>query len=496
MTARDSLRRWSRALFAFAGIAAIYACVTRGIWLDEFWSLRLGDPSLPFATLVEQRWLRDTNPMTANLLYRLAAETGLRDVAGLRLALNLPAAALLLATTLKLDRTSPTRSPFYIVFAILLVALPAFVATFGDFRAYFWQFCAAAVLLQFAYRIIVDAPSIPKPTLLGTALAITALAAALTLHFVGALVASVLVACFLLRFARERNWRLFSAIAVPAALCWSAMLVMFFLQYRRISQDLDTSWIATSTPDALLITGTALSAALIANPAAAALAVLAPRVASDATPGKRAFVMLLATGVAIGAAFLLLVNGWQSVIVDRYLLVWQVAVCAVIAVHAAPAIAAAGWKLYAVIAFSTLSVAVGTYKQSREIGWNGTRDFIASALGDCSETKVYAISPWRLRAQRGSRAAALERPVFEDAYLRLARDAGFGVAIVPDAARILDIPARCPSLLWIEHSGGRRLAGAVEVLRDAGLGFASPARVSMFSTADGVVIVARRGPDG
>lgn len=484
------LHRWAFTLFVFAGFAAVYACINRGIWLDEFWSMRLGDASVRLATLVEQRWLRDTNPMAANLLYRVAAESGFRDVAGLRLVLNLPAAALLLVTTLSMARASPTRSPFYVVLAILVVALPAFAATFSDFRAYFWQLCSVTVALQYAYRMIVE-PS-PATSFMSIVPGVLALVAALTLHFVGGFIVSVLVVCILFHFARERDWPRFAAIAVPAALCWSAMLAMFVVQYRQLAQDLDVSWIGTSTPDALAIVGTTLAAALLANPAAAAFALLARRVGGDEIQRERAFVILLATGIAVGAALLLLVNGRQAIIVDRYLLTWQVAVCAIIAVHAGAAVAGGGWRLYVVVGVSALSVTLSAYGQSRQTGWDGTRDFIAASVRNCPETTVHAISPWRLKAGRSSRAAALERPVFDRAYRRLAQDAGFAVAIVPDAARVLNIPAQCPSLLWIEHSGGRRLSDPAALLRAAGLGYAQPARVSMFASDDGVVIAARR----
>lgn len=481
------LHRWATALFVFTGCAAVYACLSRGIWLDEFWSLRLGDPALSLPALIEQRWLRDTNPMTANLLYRLAAASGAQDIVALRLILNVPAGVMLLTATWWLARGSPTRSAFYVVFAILVVGLPAFVATFSDFRAYFWQLCAAAILVMFAYRLTLDTPSaVPRPL---TALGIAALVAALTLHFVSALIVSVLVAGFLLQLIRKRDRGVFIAIGIPAALCWTAMLAMFVVQYRRVAQEVDASWIGTSTPDALWITAGTLAAALLANPAAAAFALLSSR---GVPPAERDFVALLATGAAAGIALVLLINAWRPIVVDRYLLGWQVALCGIIAAYASRVVAGGRWKLSLVVACSAASVALTAYQKARETGWNGTRDHIAGIARDCPATTVHAISPWRLKAQRGSRAAAHERPVFDGAYRRLARTAGFAVSLVPDGARVLDVPVACPSLLWIEHSGGRRLSDPAALLRAADLGYRQPARVSMYASDDGVVITARR----
>lgn len=484
----DALNRWSVTLFVFAGCAAVFACVSRGIWLDEFWSIRLGETTLPLAALVEQRWLRDTNPMTANLFYRVAAASGAQDIAALRLVLNVPAALTLLAATWWLARTSPTRSAFYVVFAMLIVGLPAFTAAFSDFRIYFWQLCAAATLVNFAYRLTVDTPSaVPRPL---TALGIAALVAGLTLHFVSALIVSALVAVFLIHLVRKRDMRALIAVAVPAVLCWSAMLAMFVLQYRRVAQDMDASWIGTSTPEALYIAAGTPAVALLANPAATAFALLSSR-DSHTLQAERAFVALLAIGVAAGIALVLLINAWRPIMVDRYLLGWQVALCGIVAVYASRAVAGGGWKLYLVVACSAASVALTAYQNARETGWDGTRDHIVEAVRSCPATSVYAISPWRLKAQRGSRAAALERLVFDEAYRRLAREAGFAVLLVSDAARVLDIPAECPALLWIEHSGGRRLSDPLALLRAADLRYSQATQISMYASDDGVVIAAR-----
>lgn len=472
------------AVVAIALTGAVYAASTRGIWLDEFWSLRLGDPAVPVAQAIERLWLRDTNPVWANLLYRLAAESGARDITALRLLLNVPASVLLLAGTLLFTRTSPTRDPFYLVLAMLVVSLPAFVATFSDYRAYHWQICAAGLLCQAGYRIMVE-PAAPS----SRALSVVALFAALTLHFVAGLLVAVITGLLLLVLGRRRRWRSFVTIGLVVGLAGSSMLALAAVQGARISRTIDASWIETSTLDALSVIAVALSAALLANPAAAAFALLAPR---ELTKNSREYLLLLLAGLAIGAALLLIANAFRPLIVDRYLLPWQVAVCAVLAVLVAPTLARGGWKLYAVAACCVLSIGVTTLRQSREIGWNGTQDFIAAAVQRCPATRVYAISPWRLRSSRHSRAAALEAPVFEGAYRRLATDARFAVTFVPDAARVLDIPRGCPSLLWIEHSGGARLGGATALLRDAGIGWTHRARVSRFATADGVVVIAER----
>ncbi len=468
-------------------VCAVYAAVTRGIWLDEFWSLRLGNPGVPLFDAVDRLWLGDTNPFGANLLYRLAVGTGVRDIGALRVILSVPATLLFLAGTAIFSRSSPARDPFYLVMAMLVVALPAFVATFGDFRIYHWQLCAVAVCLQAAYRIMVEGSAAPLGRV-ATILALVAVVAALSLHFVAGFLVAAAIAPMLLHLVRLRRWRTATAIALAAALAGSATFIMAVIQYGRISQTVDASWIETTTLDAMLMMAGALSAPFLANPAAAAVALVVPR----APPGdRRTFVLVIAAGVVLGGALLTGINAVRPVIVDRYLVPWQPAMCAILAAAIARSLRC-GWRLYMVAGCCALSIAVTTVRQSREVGWKGTRDFIASTVRRCPATRVYAISPWRLRNTRDSRAANLERPVFVEAYQRLARNAGFAVAFVPDALRVLDVPAACPLLVWIEHSGGRRLGDAASLLGQARLGFVQPVRVSRFATDDGIVLVAVR----
>lgn len=483
---RPELQVTAAAIIGLAVACALYAAFSRGIWLDEFWSLRLGDPEISFGDALNERWLRDTNPVSANLLYRIVGETGARDIFALRLILNLPAALLLFAGSAALWRSSPTRDPFYIVLPMLVAGLPAFVSTFADFRIYLWQLCSTALALQAGYRIVVEPTATRSGVVIG--LATTALIAALILHFVAGLLVAIFAGTFAMYLARRRRWRAVGAIALPAAIAGSAMLVLAAVQYVHVSRALAQSWIETTTLGAILMMAGAASAALLANPGATAVALVASRAG---TGSRRRYVLLLVVAIAVGGALLLLVNAVRPVVVDRYLLPWQPAVCAILAASISGAIGC-GWRLYAVAACCVLSIAITTVRQSRETGWNGTRDFVAATVHACPATRVHAISPWRLRSSRDSRAAALEAPVFEDAYRRLATDAGFAVTIVPDAVRVLDLPVACASLLWIEHSGGVRLGDAASLFRDARIGLTGPARVSRFATADGVVLIAER----
>lgn len=486
------------ALFLLAVAAGIYAAWSRGMWLDEFWSLRLGHPDVPLAELISERWLRDPHPMLANALYRIAATSGWDGIGFLRLVLNLPAFAALLAATTLFTRASPSRSWFYIVLVILVCGLFDFVASFADLRSYFWQLCWTTIVLQLAYWLIAerDRPQLPSNTAL-TALAYAGVFLTISLHYVGGLIASVPVALLLLHAARGRAWRVLAVLATPAAIAWVSMTILAAFQYAEVAPLLDFAWIETTTWEAVRTGASVLAAAALANPAAVVIAVVAVWTmrgapAANGTVTKRPFYVFIAASLAVSAAMLLVLNGQRPVVVDRYLISWQPMVCAGLAAATAQAVASSRIKLWAVVACSALSIIVSAVVQAREGNWNETRDFIARAVARCPGARVFAMSPWRLGSGYGTRASVHEGAAFADAYRRSARDGGFAVSIVTPDDRVLPLPAGCPALLWVEHSGGRHIPGADFVMARARLGFAGPVSARLFRSPNGFVLIASR----
>lgn len=494
---RRRLELVAASLFAFATACGVYAAASRGIWIDELWSLRMGDATIPLEQLARQRWLHEVNPITANILYRIVSASGANDIAVLRILLNLPPFLLLLAATTGFHRASPSRSSFYLLFAVLVVALPAFTAAFSDYRSYVWQFAWGAILVQFAHWLLVEppAPAIPRNRALA-ALAMASVFGAIALHFIAGLLVSALVAGLLLMLARARAWHAFAAVAVPAVIVWSTMLALALWQYSHVRRELDYSWIATTTPQALVIGAAVIVEALLANPAASALALLrqpAFGTADRAAAQRRLeFIALLGASILAAAAPLLLLNAYKPVVVDRYLATWQLLIAGIVAAAGCRAVAARRWAPYAVAAFAVISVGVTARRQADYRGWNETRDFIANGVENCPASKVYATSPWRFRAGRDTRYAAYESLTFADGYRRLARDAGFAVTVLGSADRVLALGDRCPTYLWAEHTGGWHLPDGGYVLGKAGLYPSGKARATIFRTNSGFVLVLKK----
>jgi len=494
---RRRLEFVAASFFAFAAACGVYAASSRGIWIDEFWSLRMGDAAIPLEQLAEQRWLHETNPITANMLYRIVSYSGASDIAVLRIIFNLPPFLLLLAATAGFHRASPSRSPFYLLFAVLVVALPAFITAFSDYRSYVWQIGWGAILVQFAHWLLVEppAPALPRNRALA-ALAIASVFGAIAFHFIAGLLVSALVAGLLLMLARSRAWRAFAAVAVPAVIVWSTMLGLALWQYSHVRRELDYSWITTTTPQALIIGAALMVEALLANPVASVLALLrqpAFEMVDRAAARRRLeFILLLGASIFAAAAPLLLLNAYRPVVVDRYLGTWQLLIAGIVAVAGCRAVAAHRWAPYAVAVFAVISVGVTARRQADYRGWNETRDFIASGVRNCPASTVYATTPWRLRTGRDTRYAAYESLTFADGYRRLAKDAGFELTVLSPEDRVLALADKCPTYLWAEHTGGWYLPDGGYVLGKAGLRPSAKARATIFRTNSGFVVVLKK----
>lgn len=497
------LRRVFLAFVAAALLCAAVTSLSRGIWLDEFWSRHNAAPSASWPELAH-RWLNDPHPLLPNLLYRLVLAADGDAIGWSRILLNTPAMLALCAATLFFHQRSRTSHPFYIVLAILLISLPSFIDSFSNLRSYLWQICWAGIVAQFLFFTLTEPSGERGEPQAGAsvsqaaplALGMIAIFVSINLHFLGGVVISVAIALLLAHLLRRRAWRPFGAIAAAAALAWLAILIQVALQYRNVARNLDFNWIATSTPDALAAFAGAIGMIVIANPLAAWLAVLGRATRADGDPAiaasERNFIRLLLLAIGLSALLLLALNALKPVVVDRYLLGWQVLACAVVAAAAARALAASRLVYGSFVLIAALFVLGTTIHFARAKAWHAGRDHIAAAVRACPSTKVYAMSPWRLGNARDSRLAAFESPVFADAYRQLARQGGFTLSILPDEQKLIPVGGACPTLLWVEHAGPGSTPDAV--LRAARIGFPPGTQLSLFKSQSGFVMIARRAP--
>ena len=313
---RLSLRLVFLAFVAVALLCAAVASLSRGIWLDEFWSRHNADPSASWPELTH-RWLNDPHPLLPNLLYRLVLAGGEDSIGWSRILLNAPAMLALCAATLFFHQRSRTSHPFYIILAIILISLPSFIDSFSNLRSYLWQICWAGIVAQFLFFTLTEpsgargepragaSVSQAAPLALGT----IAIFVSLNLHFLGGVVISVTIALLLGHLLYRRAWRPFGAIAAAAGLAWLAILIQAAAQYRNVARNLDFNWIATSTPDALAAFAGAIGMIVIVNPPATWFAVFGRAAQRQDDPtvaeGERKFIGLLLLALGLSALLLL-----------------------------------------------------------------------------------------------------------------------------------------------------------------------------------------------
>ncbi len=467
------------ALVAFA--AVVFAAHTRGIWLDEFWSQRLGDPDMSLAALAADRWLSDTHPPLANLLYRLVSATGITSISAQRLALNLPALFALTAATFVMARRSGVAIP--VIFAGAL-ALAGTVEAFADFRSYAWQIAAITVLFQYTVLLFSDRSA----AMVDHAIGAIALYLALSLHYVTAIQISIFVVGLVAALVAARRWREALIIVPVAAIAWVSLLATGLVLLGRMQRDIDFGWIQTSTPIALLLFGFLLVTTLLSTPLVAYFAVKGAREAANRSTGRVLVGILLWTVVA-GFVALIALNIVTPIIVQRYLVVWQLAVVALLAVLAEPTIAASRWRMFATFGFAVPLIVYGALQAAQTTGWNENRDWIADRISACPATTVYALSPWALKTARASNSARRETAVILDSYRKMAREKGFAVTTLDLADRHrIDVSGTCPTLVWIEHIDPSDIPDAAYILRVGGLEPSMPVATNLSVSGSGVVL--------
>ena len=470
--------------FLFVAIALCAAALLRGIWLDEFWSLILADPAQE-ADAMASRWAKDAHPILPNILYHLVLRIAGDAIALDRILLNLPALLVFLAASWMFWSRSAAPRAFHIVFAVLLVSLPSFVNGFTEFRSYAWQMCWTGILVQLIHFLTTGRGATraePAPRIVGA----IAVFVAINLHFVGGVIVSAAVALLLFALARLRARAWMLTLGGAAAAAWLAMLVQAAIQVPNIRQTLDVSWIGTPLTAAVAMFGAAIGMIAIVNPVALLLSIVRR---GGAVGAERDFLALVLTAMAASMALLLAANAVKPILIDRYLVSWQVLGCGVVAALSCRAIASSRLHAWLFGGAAALACLAGSIHYARTGAWDLTRDHIAAAVRECPSTSVYAMNPWRVAAP-GSRVGAFEGETFAFGYRKLAREAGFEVRMVPDDMTALPVSSECPTLLWIEHSGPDNRAP--DVLRAARLSVPAGTRLGMLRGRSGFVLVAQQ----
>ena len=445
-------------IVAVVAVLSAYSAASRGIWLDEFWSLHLGRDSVSLGALVAMDWTRDTHPALANLLYRTTTALGFEDIVVRRLVLNAPPLFALAGTmALFTRRMADQDAAFPATLLVLTLALSATIDSFADYRTYGWQFAAVASTIGYAFWLFHRNPETAET--LPHAVGLTAVFFAIGLHYVTGLTASVLViALFVQLWVRQRR-RDAVRLALVASAAWLLTLASAIALIRDMSSSIDHAWIKTSTTDAIALLAYTALLVILANPVVAVMSVGGRKPAT-------AFKSMLAAAIVAALAMLLIVNAISPVVVERYLVGWQVLICGLVAAAASTSLRQRPLALAAAVTVSIVGMGFNAHRVASQGGWNANLRAIASEVEACPATRVFAVSAQRLTVIRSTSLSKRESAMIADAYRSLGRSRGVDVEILDlDGPAALPSPSDCPTLLWIEHLDWAYVGNVTQLLR-------------------------------
>lgn len=450
----------------FAGAMLVRIAATRGPWLDEFWSLWAITPSAASTPLIE-RWLSDVHPIVWPVLAWGIGDAAGNELPARRIAVNGIAWLLWMAGSAVLWRARPANAPFLFAFAVAVIGTPMIALSFADFRPYFVHVCAFALLLAAWAHLQQDARDYaPGRDRIVLAVAAPAVLLSLTLHYVGALIASVTVALFLVILWRQqrRGWVL--RLGAAAGLGWAFMLVSAALQSVRWRSYLDVRWIDTTPGEAALLGVHIVTSAFYLTPAFALALLAGWRLNLGQSPALSRVALPALGAILVSGALLFLINLASPMLIERYLLLWVPLLCVAVAAVAAPVLDPR-WAAPLLLGLLLYSGGSAVRQSSGLESWrDGTRE-VAKMTRACPGTRVYWMSAWRFSPAHDSRAARRERQAYLLGYGWQAARHGFAAEPLPDDGVIDLRGARCPTLLWVEHFPTPRFTSAGAMLAAA-----------------------------
>ncbi|SEO28189.1 hypothetical protein SAMN02990966_01488 [Rhodospirillales bacterium URHD0017] len=468
-------------------IAGIDAAL-RGPWLDEFWTLELSDTHNGLPALIREGWMHDAHPPVFNAWATLLASLGLTSIPAGRLVSNLLAAGLMILAAFRLSRRTPGQAGFAAVLVLLTLSLPQAMESFALYRSYFWQMTAIATLALVACHVAAAKTDLDWRRDLDLAtIAALATAAAIGLHYVGALFGGLLAGAIAV-CAIARGLRRWAALMLATtALASLFVLASVALQALSWAAEFDHTWIDLPGLAALGVLASLATAPLL-NPVPLA-GLWRGRGTRDRSQAW--FVAMVGAVLVVGMAIVLAAHAVQPIVVDRYLFAVPVLVSALLAVPASRLVRDR-WLFGLLVLVAVGGAARPTIENGIRPLWRENARAIASIVAGCPTTQVYAASGWALGPAAETRTARREDPVFERAYRSLAEPWGYPVHFIGQNGSAHATPGACPVLLWYEHTPNEAendLAWAIEAAGFTGL---ERARLSVARSVTGFVLRADR----
>lgn len=429
------------ALFALLGTVASY---TRGIWLDEAWSILEGQRDLSFKDAFMQRWRFELSPpyfyITSWLFQPLVGD----GIFGRRLLNLIPLAAAAI-TFWALGRRDPRHVPLLVLVALLLLSNNFTATFFPEHRAYFTIVAGSAVIAVALALMFATGNDYRRQDRLIAGVAFGGMLVVFSLHYIVAFEVGLIVgATIAIQWLRGmRRWAI--ALAVAATLASIPIVAAFVVQSATLQYFAQHGWIQTSGIVALLLLMLVLASLFL--PVAVALIASLPflRVEADNFSARRTYILASAAAFLLSFAGLMAANQVQPLVVHRYLLAYIPFVIVPSASLAAP-LFATNRLFFAVVIAATVGLTVTSFATvAREGRWNDTARLILAVRAACPDAQVIAVPYWRFHP--GYVVGPNEPEAWRLGLDQVARRFDFSFhhsASEPTAPQ-------CPTILWVEH---------------------------------------------
>ncbi|MEW5685526.1 MAG: hypothetical protein AB1942_11460 [Pseudomonadota bacterium] len=465
------------ALAAYILVMVALAARSRGIWLDEIWSLWLSQGDVPLEQVATQRWFQDVHPPVFSAINWLLDPVVGEGMFGRRM-INLIWVLYFFAGAGFLAAKYPATRKFILVFAVLILANRHMALYFPEHRSYTMVLgLSATVICCLQWLFSADRDFDLRKDLGAALLTVFSVVLALNVHFVTTLILGLMLGLALLALVLEKRYRAAGLVFVAGALAGPPLLGALYAQSLYLTDATQTFWVETGPLGAARKMVNVGAITVVANLVALAVALIvaAPlvlkgglgdrlRTMRAAEPSQRAwrFVAVMVAAVIVPSLLLMAISLVRPIVVERYLLSFVAIIMAGIAALAAEQILARKWLFVLFALNAVLAFTVFVQKPLHDPRWNETAVKVKRIVDTCPGTRVYALYPTYVKPYP---AAANQPPVHWWGYQHVAEEAGFRVInLDPEKSGPIALSASCPTVLWAEHMEQRK--HAAEVLDD------------------------------
>lgn len=475
LTANDEERGGVATILLIVGLIGCAAAMLALAWqrgdaIDEYWTMWMADPRLPFRQAFWERIIRDTpHPPLFYSINWLVGPLFAEDVLARRLT-NAFALILVIPTLLCRRETAPNR--YRPLFALVLLSLPYVLANFAEYRSYFLVTIAIACLTIMARELQLRERTDPAGDrrLFGLWFFVVTIIA-LNLQYMASCAGVALLtvsAAYHWRFGRARTGGLVFAAMVIALIPLITFLAVALSLPRptlAYQSSLLKGWVIILLMVALGLGGN------LALAGRAGWVLTRLRGARDALSNERlAFAAVLAATLALQIIGFALVHTLSGAIIPRQLFgILPIGVALTVELATLDRISL---RTLALVTVNALVLALATtIVESRHKRWEAAVPQILAARQACPDVRIIALSHMYL----GPRNPALWSLVGHQeatalTYRGVARSHHFPVTLAPGPTRIDVRDDRCGAIIWLEHNYTRPDLTAAEMITLAHVG--------------------------